>query len=128
MAAAAACLATAVGCSRGLPPPPGTVRVDGVVRYESAPLSRGTVQFAAPTGTRCGSARLDPEGQFTVWLEPGEYRVAVIAYDGIERVDAVGAPLPQNSLIPERYFTPEGSGLAATVDAEHRTLAYDLQK
>ena len=117
-----------VGCRRGPPPPPGAILVSGAVTYADAPLGRGTVQFAAAAGTDSGTAKVGAEGRFSVWLQPGEYRVAVIAYDGIERVDAIGAPLPQKSLIPERYFTTEKSGLRATVDKDHRTVSFDLDK
>jgi hypothetical protein len=117
------------GCRRGPAPPPGAVLVSGTITVGGAPLGRGTVQFAAAEGTDSGSARLDPQGRYEVWLQPREYGVAVIAYEAVEKVDpATGAPLPPTPLIPVRYFTPSGSGLTATVSAENRTVSFDLAR
>jgi hypothetical protein len=104
------------------------VRVQGIVRYEGEPLPRGSIQFAAVAGTDSGSAAINDGGGFVIWLRPGAYRAAVIAYDGIERVDAGGAPLPQLPIIPERYFTPQASGLETTVDTRSRSVAFDLHR
>jgi len=116
------------GCQYGAPPPAGAVKVTGSVRLEGTALPRGTVQFGAVSGNDSGTAKIQPDGRFVVWLQPGDYRAAVIAYDGIERVDTNGIPLPQNSIIPERYFTTEESGLTASVDKDRRSVEFDLQK
>lgn len=117
------------GCRRGPAPPAGAVLVSGTITVRGAPLGRGTVQFAAAEGTDNGSARLDPQGRYEVWLQPRDYGVAVIAYEAIEKVDpATGAPLPPTPLIPVRYFTTADSGLTATVSAENRTVSFDLAK
>jgi len=118
----------AIGCRYGAPPPPGAVQVTGSVRFAGSALPRGTVQFGAVAGNDSGTAKIQPDGRFVVWLQPGDYRAAVIAYDGIERVDANGIPLPQNSIIPERYFTTEQSGLTASVDQKHCSIEFDLQQ
>lgn len=109
-------------------PFPGAVKVTGVVRYEGTPLARGTVQFGAVEGNDCGTARVRPDGSFTVWLRPGDYRAAVIAFDGIERVDDKGIPLPQKAVIPQRYFTVGESGLTASIASDRHTLAFELHR
>jgi hypothetical protein len=117
------------GCRRGPAPAPGAVLVSGTITIAGAPLGRGTVQFAAAEGTDNGSARLDAQGRYEVWLQPREYGVAIIAYDALEKVDpATGAPLPPTPLIPVRYFTTSESGLTATVSAESRTVSFDLAR
>lgn len=119
--------AAVTGCGPRAPFP-GAVHVTGIARFEGAPLTRGTVQFGAIEGNDGGTARIGAEGAFAVWLKPGDYRVAVIAYDGIERVDDKGIPLPQTAVIPERYFSIERSGLTASIDHERRTVDFDMQR
>lgn len=126
-AAALFAILTVPGCGERVPFP-GAVRVTGVARFEGAALTRGTVQFGAVEGHDGGTARIGPDGGFAVWLRPGEYRAAVIAHDGIERVDDKGIPLPQNAVIPERYFSIEKSGLTASIDEERHTLEFDLRR
>lgn len=116
------------GCRYGAPPPAGAVKVTGAVRYENAALPRGTVQFSAVEGNDSGTAKIQSDGRFVVWLQPGEYRAAVIAYDGIERVDSNGIPLPQNSIIPDHYFTTEHSGLTVSIDKDRRSVEFELRK
>jgi hypothetical protein len=123
------CLLVAAGCRRGPPAPPGAVLVSGTVTFAGAPLGRGTIQFAAVDSTDSGSAKLDRGGRYEVWLQPRDYGVAVIAYEAVEKVDpTTGAPLPPTPLIPVRYFTTAGSGLAATVAADSRSVSFDLTK
>lgn len=127
--AVCAALGGLAGCRRGPAPPPGAVLVSGTITIAGAPLGRGTVQFAAAEGTDNGSARLDAQGRYEVWLQPRDYGVAVIAYEALEKVDpATGAPLPPTPLIPVRYFTTTESGLTATVSKEHRTVSFDLAR
>jgi len=120
-------LAVGEGCGARAPFP-GAVKVTGIARFEGAPLTRGTVQFGAVAGNDGGTARIGPHGGFTVWLRPGEYRASVIAFDGIERVDDKGIPLPQKAVIPERYFSTDTSGLTASIEKDRHTLEFELRR
>jgi hypothetical protein len=122
-------LATA-GCGR--PVPAGMVRIEGVVLLDGSPLrsETGALNFAAQKGTSTGSARIQPDGSFTVDLMPGEYLVAVRVTDGYDQLGEAGKPPRRaKSLIPERYAEPGTSGLtvAAVAKATPVKLAIDAQ-
>jgi hypothetical protein len=115
---ALACLALA-GCG-GRSGPPGTVPVAGMVTHAGKPLPNGSVHFSPASGGAGGGAGRLAAGRYLVHLAPGHYRVAVISTEGFEQIDTkTGRILPGKPRIPERFMTPETSGLKATVAPEN---------
>lgn len=123
-------LATALavtGCGRA--GPAGTIWVTGTVVHDGKPLSEGGVHFLAQDGkaSASGSARLK-DGKFGLYLMPGDYSIAVVSTEGSEEMDMkTGRVIPAKSRIPLRYTTVTESGLAAQVDAGHRTVSLALE-
>lgn len=123
---AAVCL---TGCGR--PVPPGKVRVHGAVTYDGQPLraSTGMITFFATQGTNSNAAKIQPDGRFTVDLEPGDYRVGVEATDGYDRLAEDGLkPIKAKSLIPENYANPTKSGLSLTAVANAKPVTIALEQ
>jgi hypothetical protein len=118
-----------VGC--GQPVPPGKVRMQGVVNYDGQPLrtATGMITFFAAEGTNSNAAKIQPDGRFTVDLEPGEYRVGVQATDGYDRLaEKELKPIKAKSLIPEHYANPTKSGLSMTAVARAQPVTIALDK
>lgn len=101
------------GCSKPLPP--GKVRLNGVVEVEGKRLASGIVHFFAKAGADSGASSITPEGRFSVVLSPGDYGVAVIAKDGIDRMEDNGKPIFAKSLIAEKYSSTTTSELTVSV-------------
>lgn len=118
-----------IGCGR--PVPPGKVRMQGVVHYDGQPLraSTGMITFFAAQGTNSNAVKIEPDGRFSVDLEPGEYRVGVQATDGYGRLadDRALKPIKAKSLIPEHYANPTKSGLTMTAVAKAPPLTIALE-
>ena len=123
---AAVCL---TGCGR--PVPTGKVRIHGAVTYDGQPLktSTGMITFFAKQGTNSNAAKLQPDGRFTVDLEPGDYRVGVQATDGYDRLGVRELkPIKAKSLIPEHYANPTKSGLSLTAVANAKPVTIALEQ
>ena len=118
-----------IGC--GKPVPPGKVRMHGAVTYDGQPLrtSAGMITFFATQGTNSNTAKIQPDGLFTVDLEPGDYRVGVEATDGYDRLAEKGLkPIKAKSLIPETYANPTKSGLSITAVANAKPVTIALEQ
>lgn len=120
--------AAVAGC--GPQGPPGTVWVTGTVLYEGKPLPAGAVHFLSKEktpGAASGSVRLS-SSRFGLYLLPGDYAVAVVSEEGVAEMDRkTGRMIPAKSRIPLKYTSVTDSGLRATIDAGHRTVAIDIR-
>jgi hypothetical protein len=128
----AACV-LAVGCNRsGL----DLAEVDGVVKYNGAPVANASVLFKPTTGPFAMGAT-DAEGKFTLKTANrdgalvGEHQVAIsksqttakqVGREMFPRYTTVYA-------IPEKYASPVTSELTAVVsdDADDNHFTFDLQ-
>lgn len=96
--------------------------VDGAVSYAGNPLTSGAVTFHPTTpGPPLAIGELQGDGKFTLrtgevaGLQPGEYRVTVVATGPMpEATPADPMPLPK-LLVPARYGDVETSGLKYTI-------------
>ena len=102
---------------------PGMIPVTGQVTLAGKPLQEAAICFNGDDNGFSNTARIDG-GRFRSALKPGSYSIAVIAQE--ELFDERGIPTGFRQLIPIRYFTTTSSGLTATIDSAHRTVALDL--
>lgn len=107
--------------------PVGSLVVTGTVRSDGKTVPQGTVNFAAREGAASGTAAIGLDGKFKVNLLPGDYRVAVIARDGVDTMDGSGNPVKAKNLVPEKYASIQTSGLDVTINAASRTVDLDLK-
>lgn len=108
-----ACVCWCAGCGSGGPP---TGSVSGKVTFNGQPLTAGIVTFVNEEAGTGASGQLDPSGSYRIEsIRTGEYNVAV--HQAPPPPDETGqrAELPKLN-IPEKYLTPETSGLTATVN------------
>ena len=121
------------GCGDGLPE---RVIVTGKVTYQGKPLPTGTISFSPKTerATRPSLAYLLEDGTYKMTTfraddgtQPGEYSVAVIAYDEGPLSNAEQWRRQGKKLIPEKYFKHATSGLEATVPEHDVELNFDLK-
>lgn len=117
-------LAGVVGCGPGVPP--GKVRVSGTVTYKGQPLAADSVGFEAKDGSDSAVTRADADGRFSVVLKPGDYHVAVRKLDGEITMNAQGAITYPPSLLPAKFASASGSGLAVTVAPAAASIVIDI--
>lgn len=118
--------AASSGCGPRLPA--GKVRVTGTVTYQAEPLAADAVGFFAKQGTESITAKVGPDGGFTVVLTPGEYAVSVLAKDGPDRMDEKGNVTVAPSLIPAKYTSPKTSGLTVVASQDARQCSIALER
>jgi hypothetical protein len=112
------------GCGKG--GPEGTIPVSGTVALAGKPLPQGAVHFVQEGGSRTVMARVSA-GKFSTHLWPAAYAVAVTGDAQPETLDEkTGRLIPPQRLVPEKYMAANKSGLKATIDSAHRTVALDL--
>lgn len=122
------------GCGPGVPA--GKVKLTGTVTFDGKPLVAGVlngavINFAAKEGNASGSAAVSPEGAFTVYLEPGEYIVAVRDNGGTERASATGSDGEREFypvVIPARYTSGNTSGISVTAAADSKPVTIAIEK
>jgi hypothetical protein len=120
-----ALVAGTIGCSDKLP---RTVRVEGRITYQGKPVTQGSVTFM-PTAMAPGSSAqpatgsVDPDGNYSLrsyrekdGILPGKYSVSVAAYRSYRLPMKPGEKLDYS--IPEKYTSPQTSGLSADVPAD----------
>jgi hypothetical protein len=121
-----------VGCGAG------TGEVTGTVRYNGKPLPFGTVQFLGQDGIPY-TARIQPDGTFSVRVPAGPARVIVTCVDEARvsrpaskpaaphgRLTAASAPEGTSSLIPQRYSDWDASGLTVQVQPGRTEQDFNL--
>lgn len=121
-----------LGCGDSVIPAGSVAR--GVVKCEAAgAMIEGGLLTFVPVGEGSSAfAEIGPDGAFTVatspgvsGLAPGEYHVAVeIELDDIE--DAEGNVIPCENPIPEKFWSPETSGLTVTATEGDNDWTIDL--
>jgi hypothetical protein len=113
-----------LGC--GKPGPEGTIPVSGTVALAGKPLPNGAVHFVQEGGSRTVMAKV-AAGRFSTHLWPAAYAVAVTGDAQPELLDEkTGKLIPPQRLVPEKYTAASKSGITATIDSVHRTVAFDL--
>jgi len=118
-----ACGCWCAGCGTGAPP---TGSVSGKVTLNGQPLTTGVVTFVNEETGAGASDELDPSGSYRIEsIRTGEYNVAV--HQAPLPPEQVGsrAELPKLN-IPDKYLTPETSGLTATVNKGTNTRDFSL--
>lgn len=119
-----AAIIAVAGCDSG-----GT-KVTGKVTFDDAPLESGSILFVDATGTRGTTGTDIHNGDFSLTLPSGSYKVQITA----QKMTAVkslpttgGAKTPSEEMrnyIPARYHGDK-SELTATVDG--KPLSFDLK-
>ena len=113
-----------VGCGKG--GPEGTIPVSGTVALAGKPLPNGAVHFVQEGGSRTVMAKV-AAGRFSTHLWPAAYAVAVTGDAQPELLDEkTGKLIPPQRIVPEKYMAASKSGITATIDSAHRTVALDL--
>jgi len=116
------------GC--GSAPPAGKVLVTGTVTVAGKPLNRGIINFGCADGTSAmGSARISPQGEFSVHLRPGDYNVAILDPQAGMRPPSTpgGRPTSVKSVVPSRYESANTSGLKLTAAADGNPVTFALE-
>lgn len=124
-----------IGCGQRLASVEGTVQLDGT------PVVAAGVAFHPVAGGPLGAATTDADGRFRIesankpGLLPGEYRVTVVKKEtsgfiadknGLSAGVARGG-IKETWLVPQRYASPNVSGLMADVKVGMPPLAFDLK-
>src|SRR5262245_61030921 len=90
----------AVGCGGG------SASVSGDVTYDGKPLPGGDVTFVSTEGRGSNSARLEPNGKYTIpRLSAGTYKVSVVTST---LKPAIGQSKPKNYTPPAGASNPAG--------------------
>jgi hypothetical protein len=91
------------------------VTVTGAVTFRGAPLGEGDILFFPPTGHPIG-AIVDAQGQYSIDLPPGEYRIIVGKSYSFPPGWKEGDPPPvAKNPLPAKYTEPTTTVLTATV-------------
>jgi len=108
--------------------------VTGVVNFDGKTLEQGSISFHDASGTtvamgliKNGYYRLDQSASYR-GIPPGSYGVSILSWierPGTEASD--GRVSKGISLIPQKYLTPETSGLTADVGKSGTRLNFDIQ-
>ena len=122
---------------------PTTIPVRGTVTWQGGPLDSGTVVFhrvdvAQGEFRRNATAQLGPDGTFQMstfsvgdGVMPGRYSVSVQSYTEGNAIDFIDASNVPKTRIPQRYTSPQTSGLSAEIPAGERgplEFHFDLQE
>lgn len=129
-------LGCVAGCGGGGKPASGpkTYPVTGTVTQGGKPVEGATLLFVSTAGKSSATGKTDSSGRYTLTTTkfgdgavPGQYKVAITKFDsgGTDAVDMSDpnyappdpnkpAPVAKN-LLPEKYASPDTSGLTATV-------------
>jgi hypothetical protein len=142
-----ACIAPVVttGCSGSKGP--ATAKVSGLVTYKGSPVEDATVVFAPAAGGRASTAVTDAQGRYELstfgtkdGAPPGEFKVSVTktktegeapnltqeqVNEMMQRGETVPGPVTTN-LLPEKYTSPDTSGLSKTVKNGENDLPLEL--
>lgn len=106
------------------------VPVSGKVSYKGQPLAKGRVSLmpVKPGNTATGEV-VDGAFRLSTFQKddgapPGQYKVAVTAWEKEPTMESPkGVPA-----IPEKYFSPEKSGLTADISAQKAELNFELKE
>jgi len=110
---------------------PDLAKVTGVVTYDGQPLESGTIVFYPAAGRSASGEIAKGEILPLTTFKPedgvpiGKHKVAIQSLDG----DGKDMYAKRTSLIPEKYGSPETSGLTAEIKSgEANELKFELTK
>jgi hypothetical protein len=99
--------------------------VTGQVRFDGQPLGSGTVTFVTAAGER--STSVAPDGTYQVAVPPGPATVLFFNHPpvppGLQDEPWTEPPLPA---VPQRYESPQTSGLTVEVHRGRQVIPIDL--
>lgn len=121
--------ALAAGCNSRPQSPVPLSEVKGTVKYNGQPLAEGTITFMPIGGTNSATGDIQ-NGEYSLstfvkgdGAPPGEYKVAVTAWDKQPEMGVEGVPA-----IPRKYLDANQSQLTATISSEKsQTQDFDLK-
>lgn len=121
-----AVIVAVAGCSSG-----GVkkVTVSGTVSYKGQPVRSGILQFVGPEGAY-SAANIQSDGSFTITdVVPGEVKVGVMEAPGGSGSSSgeKGRPAPKPVDLPDKYRSPETSGLKYTITPDTRQLDIKIE-
>ncbi len=114
-----------MGCGPAEKP---TGSVSGKVTYNGEPLTKGSVLFVNEETGIGASGQLDTSGTYTIAsIRTGEYQVAIQPPPAPSPDEMEEGAQPEKLDIPEKYLSPQTSGLTATVTEGENTADFELQ-
>ncbi len=124
---------TACGCG-GSGGNPNLVKVSGKVSINGTAISQGMISFTSAKGDGYSSP-IGNGGQYSlgnteteIGALPGEYKVMVVANDGIAKMGENGKVELPKSLVPEKYSNLKSTDLTASVKAgQSNEINFDLK-
>lgn len=119
-----------VGCG-GSAERPVMLSVTGKVTFEGAVVGEGKVAFLDPTTGLGGEGAIGSDGSYRLEAPTGTYQVSITP--PMQVVDAGPNSPPSEEYkkvdnFPDRYRSPDSSGLTATVSAEKLTHDFNMTK
>jgi hypothetical protein len=114
-----------IGCGGAAPGvDPSLVSVTGKVSLDGKPLKAGNLSFVSSDTPGVGfGSNIDASGNYALVQSvsakgavPGNYKIRVECLDGVAAMGEGGVVTKAKSLIPEKYNSPDTSGLTATVE------------
>lgn len=115
---------------------PELVAVSGTITYNGQPATQGAVTFqpapGQPEELQPATGAINPDGTYTMTsahgegIPPGKYRVAIMSMESVDLENPV-----QKWLVPQKYASPETSGLTADLSPSGPssvTINFDLPK
>jgi hypothetical protein len=116
------------GCSKGTK----KVTVNGTVSYKGQSVRSGILQFIGPEGAY-SAAEIQPDGTYIITdVVPGEVKVGIMEApqgSGGPAASNKGRPAPKAPPVslPDKYRSPETSGLKYTITADTRELPIKIE-
>ncbi len=125
---------------------PKTYPVSGTVTQGGKPVDGATILFVSTDGKKSATGKTDASGRYTLTTTKsgdgavaGQYKVAITKFDAGQVAAAdisdpnyappdpnKPAPVAKN-LLPEKYASPETSGLTATVKESSNKIDFTLE-
>lgn len=116
---------TLSGCGDSL----GGGSVNGTVAYQNQPLGSAAIYFFPEDGGRPVVGRTDEQGQYSMDVPPGNYRVTVELIETAPPGWKEGDPLPPaKESLPAQYTTQAKTVLTATIaENQDEPINFDLK-
>ncbi len=118
----AAALVALPGCGDGRPK---RVQVSGQVLIDGKPLTLGFIRLA-PENARPASARIGPDGRFTLATFESDDGAVLGTHPVVVRATELLSPTKVKWFAPKKYADERTSGLTATIDGPTDSLVIEL--
>ena len=113
---------------------PSMAKVSGRVTYQGKPVTKGTISFVTvDEGGRNATGEIGPDGSYSLQTEEPGDGARIGGYDVVisSREDAIldyipKVPVPPKFLVPQKYSSPQTSGLKRAVVKGGNTINFDL--